>query len=145
ETPESGELLVAVVAARAALAVPALGPAIANRCGPLVGGRRVGGRLGIDLEDPEAQDAVSDLQAVVPALEPLGLALEADDRVVGLVPLADLVGELPHPPGVGAVERARALDLLAHVAGDLLARVIRGLGVEHQDDLVVPVHSDARL
>ena len=49
------------------------------------------------------------------------------------------------PQTSALVERARALDRLANVARDLLAGLVGGLGVEHQDEFVVPVHSDGRL
>jgi hypothetical protein len=82
---------------------------------------------------------------VVESLEQRGLGLEAVVAVIRLVPLTDLIRQLPHPPVIGAIQRARPLDLLAHVIRDALARVISRLGVEHQDQFVVPVHSDARL
>jgi hypothetical protein len=59
--------------------------------------------------------------------------------------LPDLVGEFAHSPDVRTVQTAAALDLLAHVARDLLAGLVRGFGVEHQYKFVMPVHSDARL
>src|SRR5262245_4858123 len=111
----------------------------------LGGGRRVARRIGVDLEDPKAQHPVGDLQAVVEPLEQVRLALETVVAIVRLVPLTDLVGELAHAPDVCAVERSRPLDLLADVARDLLARVVPALGVEHQYEFIVPVHSDGRL
>ena len=60
----------------------------------------------IDLEDPEAQHAVGDLERVVEVVEHAGLGYEAVEAVVGLVALADLVRHLPHAPVVGVLELA---------------------------------------
>ena len=64
-------------------------------------------RVGIDFEDPEAQDAVGDLQVVVERVEQIGRRLEAEPAVVGLGALVDFVGHLAEAPGVLLFEGCR--------------------------------------
>src|SRR5215213_3883143 len=75
-------------------------------------GRRTGGghrgraqirrrrRAGPELDDPEAQDAVRDLEVVVQLLEQRGGAAELEQVVVGLGVLADLVDRMAVAPVV---------------------------------------------
>jgi hypothetical protein len=70
---------------------------------------------------------------VVEAVQQLGLALEAEVAVVGLVALLDLVGHLADAPVVGFVERAGLLDRGLDLSGQALASLVGGLGVDHQD------------
>jgi hypothetical protein len=103
-------------------------------------GRNGGGRARIDLEDPEPQDAVGDPEVVVELVEHAALALEPKQPVVGLGALADLIGELAHPPRGVVLERAAGLDPFARVGRDLLAACIGRIRIEHQNELVFPGH-----
>jgi hypothetical protein len=64
------------------------------------------------------------------------IAREPEEAVVRLGPLADLVGELPHPPIGVVLEVAAGLDPRSGLGHDLLATLVRGLRIEHQDQLV---------
>jgi hypothetical protein len=64
------------------------------------------------------------------------IALEPEEAVVGFGPLADLVRELPHPPAGVVLEVATGLDPRFGLGHDLLATLVRGLRIEHQDQLV---------
>ena len=86
------------------------------------GGGSITGESRIDLEDAEAQHAVGDLQVVVELVEQRRLGLEAEEAVVGLVALLDLVGELAQAPGLLGLEAAARLDPPTRV----LARSGRG-------------------
>src|SRR5690606_8181917 len=100
-------------AARRTLLVAAAAPtAGALRGGRQREGRRRGdhGGIGLDLVDPEAQDAVGDLEAVVEIVEQVAVLREAEEAVIRLGALLDLVGELAQPPRALLLELAGTLD-----------------------------------
>ena len=82
------------------------------RCSRPAAGGTVAGEPWVDLEDPEAQHAVGDPKVVVELVEQPPLGLEAEEAVVGLGALADLVGELAHAPRGVVLELAAGLDAL---------------------------------
>ena len=90
----------------------------------------------VDLEDPEAQNAVGDPQVVVQLVEQRSLGLEAEEAIVGLGSLLDLVGKLAHPPAGVLLERAAGLDPLSRLRRDLFPTLLRDLRIDHQDELV---------
>src|SRR5436190_4272905 len=95
-------------------------------------------RARVHLEDSEPQDAVGDAEVVVEVAEQLLAGLEAEEAIVGLGPLADLVGEFAHAPRRVVLEAAPGLDPLARLRRDLLPALLRDLRIEHQDELVFP-------
>src|SRR5918999_678223 len=125
----------------------ALAPALAAATGAALAAGEAGGRgrsrqdrrLGVDLEDPEPQDPIGDLQVVVELAEEVAGCAEAEPAVVGLGPLADLVGQLANAPGVLVLELAATLDLGTGVFGELVSRRLLEARIEHQDQLVFEI------
>ncbi len=62
--------------------------------------------------------------------------LEAEEAVVRLVSLLDLVSHLAIAPRALLLERRAFLDPAARVDRDLLATLIRSLGIEHQNEFI---------
>src|SRR5207248_9267103 len=83
-------------------------------------------------------DAVGDLEHARDLVEGRRLDRE-DEQVVGALALVvDLVLELAASPRlVGGPAAAALLDQLARAREDLLVTLLRRLGVEHEQDLVV--------
>ncbi len=129
-----GGAVLVVVAPAAAATARATGRGAGKR-----GGRRRldDRRVGVDLEDPEAQHAVGDLQVVVELVEQRALGLEAKEAVVGLVAPRDLVGQLAQAPGLLGLEAAAGLDAPPGLGGDLVAALVRSLRIEHQHQFVL--------
>jgi hypothetical protein len=75
---------------------------------------------------------------VVEVVEDVLRRLEAEESVIGLGSLADLVGELAHAPRGVVLQAAARLDPPARLGDDLLAPLLRDLRIEHQDELVFP-------
>ena len=63
-------------------------------------------------------------------------SLEAEEPVVGLVSLLDLVGHLAGAPRALLLERRALLDPAASAHSDLVAALVGRLGIEHQDEFV---------
>ena len=107
----------------------------------MAAGRRSGGarRARAELDDPEAQDAVRDLQVVVQLLEQRGRAAELEQVVVGLGVLAHLVDRGAVAPVVPADDLARAIDRVLDVREDGVAPLLLDRGVEQQDEVVEQV------
>ena len=83
-------------------------------------------------------DRVVDLEHARDLVERLGLGAEAEQVVDAVGVLVDLVGELAAPPDVLAVPAAPAgLDEIARALDDLLLALLRELGVQHEQNLVV--------
>ena len=89
-----------------------------------------------ELDDPEAQDAVRDLQIVVKLLKQLVLAPELDEVVIGLGLLTHFIGRLTGTPVVPADELARAIDEVRDVCHDLLTTLGFNSRVEQQREIV---------
>jgi hypothetical protein len=73
---------------------------------------------------------------VIELVEQRALGLEAKEAVVGLGALADLIRHLAHAPGLIVLRLAAGRDALAGLFGDLVATLVRNLGIEHQHELV---------
>jgi hypothetical protein len=99
----------------------------------------------VDLEDPEAQHAVGDLQRVIELVEQVDAALEAVEAVVRLGVLADLVRELARAPSLGMLERPGRLDPLLRLSRERVATLVRGGRIEHQHQFIVACHSGGLL
>ena len=93
-------------------------------------------RARVDLEDPEAQHAVGNPQVVVQIVEQPSIRFEAEEAIVRLGALLDLVGELARTPGRVLLEGAAGLDPRSRFRRDLLPAFLRDVGIEHQDELV---------
>ena len=96
--------------------------------------RRGGARAKLD--DPEAQDAVRDLQVVVQLLQQRGRPAELDQVVVGLAVLVHFVDRVAVAPVVAADELAVAVDRVFDVREDRVAPFLLDRGVEQQDQVV---------
>src|SRR5205814_10575600 len=68
----------------------------------------------------------------------LGIALDVHEHVVRLVDLLDLVGELPATPVLEAVHGALARRDDASVALDHLRHLLALVGMDDENDLVMP-------
>ena len=90
----------------------------------------------VHLVDPEAKDAVGDLQVVVEVVEDALAVLEAEEAVVRLVSLIDLVRHLAGAPRALLLERRALLDPAACADRDLVTALIGHLGIEHQNEFV---------
>ena len=106
----------------------------ARGCGGAHLGRR--GRAGAELDDPEAQDAVRDLQRVVELLEQVDATVELEEVVVRIRALVDLVDRRAHAPVVTADDLAGLLDRGLDVVQDLGTALLVGLRVEQEDEVV---------
>src|SRR5215218_4974764 len=90
---------------------------------------RRGRRALAQLDDPEAVDAVRDLERVVELAEQLRRTVELQQVVVGVAALAHLVRRWAQAPVVPRHDLALALDDLLEAREDVRAALFLGLGV----------------
>ena len=106
-------------------------------CHQVDGWRRIDHRgAGIYLVEPEAKDAVGDLQVVVEIVEYPWSLLEAEEAVVGLISPLDLVSHLSQAPRPLLLEGRTGLDALARVDRYRFTTLVGSLWVEHQHEFI---------
>src|SRR6185503_19503142 len=96
-----------------------------------------GVRLG-HADDQVAQHGVAELERVLELLQRLVVALDVHEHVVRLVHLGDRVGELPAAPVLEAMHGAVALGDQALVALDHLRDLLALVGMNDENDFVMP-------
>src|SRR5215207_5785757 len=94
------------------------------------------GRARAELDDPEAQDAVRDLQRVVELLEQRVVPVELEQVVVGVRALLHLVDRRANAPVVPSDDLPALLDVGLDVVEQLVAALFIRQRVEQEDEVV---------